>query len=232
MPYCAVCFDIGNTLIRPFPSVAQVCQEVLSQLGADRPLSAFEDLMPKLDALYEELYGRDDTFWADEDATREVWIRMYSLLARELDCDVRPVEFANRVYDEFGSDYRWRPYDDVVPVLESLRFRGVKMAIISNWDTRLVGLLESMGLSRYFETIISSAEVGLRKPDPKIFQLACERLDVLPSRTVHVGDHHYADVVGAASAGLRPVLIDRAGAIPMASSIVSLHKLEGHLGWD
>jgi putative hydrolase of the HAD superfamily len=71
----------------------------------------------------------------------------------------------------------------------------------------------------------------LRKPDPRIFELACERVGVPAERSAHVGDHMYADVIGARAAGMRPVLIDRRGdaGIPAcrgASRITTLDRLE------
>ena len=69
--------------------------------------------------------------------------------------------------------------------------------------------MDGLGLTPELETIVSSAEVGLHKPDPRIFELACERLGVDPVEAAHVGDHHYADIVGAQAVGMLPVLIDR-----------------------
>ena len=62
-----------------------------------------------------------------------------------------------------------------------------------------------------FDTIVSSASVGLHKPDPRIFEMACDRLSVEPSDAVHIGDHHYSDIVGASAVGMTAVLIDRCG---------------------
>ena len=83
------------------------------------------------------------------------------------------------------------------------------LGLISNWDNRLAGLIDGLGLGEELDTVVSSAEVGLHKPDPRIFELACERLGVDPREAAHVGDHHYADIVGARAVGMQPVLIDR-----------------------
>jgi len=115
------------------------------------------------------------------------------------------------LYDYFGHGDRWRTFPDVVPVFERLRGAGMRMALVSNWDARLAKLCFDMGLDRYLDSVISSASVGLVKPDPLIFEVALERMDVAPARTVHVGDHYYADVLGARSVGISPVLIDRFG---------------------
>jgi putative hydrolase of the HAD superfamily len=171
--------------------------------------------MPLVDQYYEDRYRDDDAFWTSEQETSGVWVGMYSLLCRELGIEERAEELAMAVYDAFGSAERWRAWDDVRPALERLRDRGVRVGVISNWDRRLAGLLEGLGLTDIVEVVVSSADVGLRKPDPRIFEMACERLGVQAGRSAHVGDHIYADVLGARTAGLAPVLIDRRGGTPV-----------------
>lgn len=210
----AVFFDVGNTLLYPYPSVSHVCEEILRDAGHVRDLHAIESLMPLVDRYYEDRYRDDDAFWTSEEETSGVWVGMYSLLCRRLGIEERAEELAMAVYDAFGSSERWRAWDDVRPAFERLRDRGVRVGVISNWDRRLQGLLDGLGFSDIVEVVIASADVGLRKPDPRIFELACTRLGVEPARSVHVGDHLYADVLGARAAGLEPVLIDRHGGAP------------------
>lgn len=227
----AVFFDVGNTLLYPYPSVSEVCRQVLAEAGHARDLEAIDRYLPMVDAYYEDRYRDDDTFWTDEGETSEVWVGMYSLLARELGLDEDAECLARRVYDEFGKAERWRAYDDVVPALVRLRDSGYPLGVISNWDRRLERLLGGLGVAGLFDTIVSSAEVGLHKPDPRIFELACERLGVSPREAVHVGDHHYADIVGASAVGMTPVLIDRRGTPPPERAITTLDALEDFLGW-
>lgn len=225
-----VFFDVGNTLLYPYPSVSEVCREVLRSAGHDRELDSIEQVMPLVDAYYEDRYREDDTFWTDEGETSSVWVGMYSLLCRRLGIAEEAETLARRVYDEFGRPDRWRVYDDVFPVLRRLRERGIKTGIISNWDRRLPVLLEGLGFGDFVDVVISSAVVGLRKPDPRIFELACSTLGVAPTKSVHVGDHHYSDILGASSVGMRAVLIDRHGGHP-GEALSSLDALESYLGW-
>jgi putative hydrolase of the HAD superfamily len=212
VPYDAVFFDVGNTLIRPNPSVGAACAEILLSAGHDRPLADIEALLPIVDDYYEDRYRADDTFWTSDEAAKDVWVGMYSLLCRRLGLDESeaPV-LARQVYDSFGSAERWVPYPDVIPAFERLRARGVRIGIVSNWDTRLESILHGIGLGGLIDTIVCSAVEGLHKPDPRIFELGCARLGVRPGASAHVGDHAYADVIGARAAGMRPVLIDRHG---------------------
>jgi putative hydrolase of the HAD superfamily len=205
----AVFFDVGNTLVRPHPSVSEVVRQILAEEGHVHDLSAIDQIMPLVDEYYEDRYRSDDTFWTDEDRTSQVWVGMYSLLCRKLGIEQGAERIAARVYEEFGDPGRWEVYSDVLPAFRRLRKRGLRLGLISNWDSRLAGLIEGLGLAGELDTIVSSADVGLHKPDPRIFELACERLDVEPEQAAHVGDHHYADIVGASAVGMSPVLIDR-----------------------
>jgi len=228
----AVFFDVGNTLLFPHPSVSEVCRQVLADEGHIHDLSAIDAIMPLVDEYYEDRYRSDDTFWTDEAETSQVWVGMYSLLCRRLGIAEEPERIASRVYDEFGRAERWRAYADVVPAFVRLREAGCRVGIISNWDRRLGSLLTGLGLAELTDTIVCSADVGLRKPDPRIFELALERLGVDAGDAAHVGDHHYADVLGATAVGMVPVLIDRHGAVeePQGRFLTTLDDLEAVLG--
>jgi putative hydrolase of the HAD superfamily len=226
----AVFFDVGNTLIRPHPSVPHVVREILIDEGHLHDLAAIDALMPLIDEFYEDRYRDDDTFWTSETETSSVWVGMYSLLCRRLGIDADAERIARRVYDAFGDSSRWRPYDDVEPCFERLSARGLKLGLISNWDTRLRRIIDGLGLARYLDVVVSSADVGLHKPDPRIFELACERLGVYPARCAHVGDHHFADITGARSVGMTPVLISRSSVgCPEPGAIRTLDQLEAVL---
>ena len=95
-----------------------------------------------------------------------------------------------------------------VELLESLapRFR---LALVSNFDHGATArsVLDSLGLLSCFGTVVISEEVGIRKPAPEIFALACKRLGLDNSDCIHVGDSLRADVGGAVRAGIRPLWV-------------------------
>lgn len=99
-----------------------------------------------------------------------------------------------------------------VEALERLKAGGMRLAVISNSDGRAAAALEAGGLLDQFEFVIDSGEVGVEKPDPRIFQIALNRMGLEASEAVYVGDLYEVDVVGARAAGLDVVLLDPAGA--------------------
>ena len=102
-------------------------------------------------------------------------------------------------------------YDDAIPTLQRLRNAGLKLAIVSNWDTPLDPLTERLGIAEYFDAIVVSHDERVKsaKPDSHIFNYTRAAIGVSAEETVHVGDTYEADIVGARNAGIRPILIDR-----------------------
>jgi putative hydrolase of the HAD superfamily len=99
--------------------------------------------------------------------------------------------------------------------LSALSARGYRLAVVSNADGTVEEQLRVDGLCQVgpgagvsVGIVLDSTAVGVAKPDPGIFRLALDALQVAPERTIHVGDTPAADVAGARAAGIRPVLVD------------------------
>ena len=95
----------------------------------------------------------------------------------------------------------FRPLEGVVEALRRLRRAGLELACVTNWDVGIGEQLEQAGLAPYLSAIVSSAETGAEKPDPKVFEEALKRVGVGPGRAIHIGDDE-ADQAGALAAGL------------------------------
>jgi len=135
--------------------------------------------------------GRDEASLADR-RTRCAGIFLEDV-APELDAE----EFA----PAFVESLVFRPLDGVLDALASLRRAGLELACVTNWDIGVAEQLERAGLGRYLSAIVSSAEAGAEKPDPRVFLTAVERLGVQPKRALHIGDDDL-DRAGAEAAGL------------------------------
>jgi putative hydrolase of the HAD superfamily len=134
---------------------------------------------------------------------------------------------AGRVAAEHERANLWsRGADGAQETLAALSHRGYRVAVISNADGRVRGLLEKAGLGELLEFVVDSAEVGVEKPDPRIFHTATGRLGLPPAACAYVGDIYEIDVVGAAGAGLVPVLIGDAPAPEDVLRVPNLRALD------
>jgi putative hydrolase of the HAD superfamily len=196
----AVSFDVGGTLIRAWPSVGHVYAEVAARHG-------LSGLAPEL------LQDRFRTVWFRQlhlTETRAGWEQ----LVDEAFAGLAPIppsrSFFPELYARFAEPGAWRIFDDVPPVLEGLAAAGFRLAIISNWDERLRGLLRRLHLDSHFEAIVVSCEVGQRKPDRAIFDEAARKLALPAAQILHIGDSAEMDLTGARNAGFQALRIDRA----------------------
>lgn len=103
----------------------------------------------------------------------------------------------------------FQPFEDAIPILEELHAKGMRMAVLSNWDQSLHRVLAAHGLTHFFEFVFASLEWGPEKPDPALFRIVESQLGVAPQEILHVGDDPLDDLQGAATAGWRGLLVDR-----------------------
>lgn len=211
----AVTFDVGGTLIEPWPSVGHVYAQVAARHGHNH-LSA------------QILNDRFKSAWrncSDFDYTRAGWEK---LVTQTFDgfadcCD----SFFPELYDRFAEPDAWHVFDDVLPALDQLASKDLRLAIVSNWDERLRVLLERLRLRDYFDTLIISCEVGFPKPSPVIFEQTAARLGVSPEAILHIGDSLEMDYQGATRAGFAALHLQRDQPQPGATAIASLSELAG-----
>ncbi len=102
----------------------------------------------------------------------------------------------------------WVPYDDAPPLLEALRARGVKVALVSNAGVDVRVVLERRGLAPLFDAVVVSHEIGAVKPGKAIFERALEALGVPAERALMVGDNPRDDF-GAAFLGIHTLILPR-----------------------
>jgi putative hydrolase of the HAD superfamily len=118
--------------------------------------------------------------------------------------------FFDLAWQTFGAPGTWRVPDDVRPALRALRRQGHRLAVLSNWDGRLPGLLDGLGLGGYFARVLVSADLPAAKPSHGAFRAAGDLLeDLTPGPPVMVGDRIDHDVEPALAAGWDAVWLDR-----------------------
>jgi len=113
------------------------------------------------------------------------------------------------LFDYFASHQAWVLFPEALDTLLELKRRGLILDVISNFDSRLIGILGGLGVRPFFDQVFLSSRVGYAKPDAEIFHAALREHGLKPAEALHVGDNEVCDLQGADQAGLRGVLIDR-----------------------
>jgi putative hydrolase of the HAD superfamily len=211
IPIRAVCLDIDDTLI-DFTSTAR--QALCDLIGRDdmwlcwqRTTDEHVARVVAGELSYEQMHQeRTKAFFAD----------LGALLDDDLVADLE-----RRRNTRLRAS--WRLYDDTLPCLDWLRAAGVKLAAVTNASgSHQRAKLDTLGIGRFFDTVVIAGELGAAKPDPVIFQTACARLGVPVEASMHVGDLLEADALGARDAGLHGVWLDR--------SLTACHELRTGAG--
>lgn len=223
-PIETIIFDLDGTLRHNVPSADDTQYKFALELGVvDRPGRQNEGARwahyywaqsPELREDIEK-YGNDlpDEFWA--------WYSFRYLKALSVS-EERASDLAFPLFQAMKD--RFNPESRVVPdafeTLETLKDSGYSIGLVSNRSRPANEELEELGLLPYLDFAYVAVEVDAWKPDPRIFNRALEFTGSLPRRTIYVGDNYFADIAGAKSAGIQPVLFDSDGVFPDADCTV------------
>jgi putative hydrolase of the HAD superfamily len=208
-PVRAISFDINGTLIHS-PRLGEVYAEILGRHGIDVGSHEAFDTVRRV---WEEFSCRRepdrDLFGSHPEGSRGFWYefidRVCLLLGREPASRFAKAE----LFQAFTGPEAWEVFEEVPEVLAALKAKGMRMAVVSNWDDRLPVLLERLEISRFFESIVFSASVGSEKPFPAIFERALEELSLPPQEVLHIGDRLREDVEGARGIGMQSIHLNR-----------------------
>lgn len=220
----AVFFDVDFTLIRPGrrflgPGYAETC----SRHGVRVDEGAFDAAVAAASVLLHasDQQDHDDLFVGYTSRIIELMGGTGEGVARA----------AREIYDDWAHHHHFELYDDVPLAMRALQQRGIQMGLITNSHRSLEAFEEHFELEGLVSAFVSSAEFGVMKPDPRIFQEALGRLGVEAARAVMVGDSLAHDIHGARQVGMRAVLLDRNSsstdvdpAIPVIRSLLELPR--------
>ncbi len=164
-----------------------------------------------------------DAWWAALQsllATAYEGARIETERARELAAHVRA-----RYVDPSHS---WTLYADTIPVLDALRARGWRHLILSNHVPELPAIVAGLGLAPLLDAVLTSAAIGVEKPNPAAFELALERAG-RPETVWMVGDNPVADVAGAEAVGIPAILVrtDDGAAVRRAGGLAEVAAIVG-----
>ncbi|MFN4066496.1 MAG: HAD-IA family hydrolase [Thermosynechococcus sp.] len=111
------------------------------------------------------------------------------------------------IFAYYATAEPWFLYGDVLPALKDWQGQGIALMVVSNFDSRLYGVLDALGLAPFFKQVWISSEVGAAKPDRLIFERAVASYPA--SQVWHIGDSWEEDVLGAQGAGLQAIWLRR-----------------------
>lgn len=203
-----ISFDAADTLIKLARSVGDHYASVASKYGVLANAQGLDESFKKVFASTPPL-GTDGTkglvWWtqviqktfADQGFNPEQF--------RDFDL------FVNELYAVLAEDHAWVLYPDVQPTLAKLKEAGYRLIVFSNFDERLIKVLEDLKVKDYFERIVCSTQIGLAKPDPKAFKKIAEMVGLKPQNLMHIGDGFTNDYLAALKADWQALYLNREG---------------------
>jgi putative hydrolase of the HAD superfamily len=220
--------DALGTLVNLQPPAPRLQAELASRFGLTVPLQIAEQALAAEISYYRAHLqeGRDAQSVAALRTRCAAVLRGALEPASALEA-ISPAEMT----DALLAALQFEAFPDVAPVLHHAHARGLRVVVVSNWDASLPDVLDRLGLAPWLDGVVTSAQVGVRKPDPLIFLEALAGAD--PAHALHVGDSVREDIEGAEAVGVAPVLIRRDGQPGPAGvrTIASLAALGGLCGW-
>jgi len=210
-----VTFDWWHTIAEtPWPDY----DAHMRKIRVERIAVAFSDrgLVVEPEVLYRAYDRHTDLLlqkWKEHvDLSGEEQLRAFLELAG---LDAADADLLDALAASFGDAIRSKLpflYPHVSTVLAALKRQGYRVGLISNtgrtWGRFLRPIQDDLGIGKYFDDRVFSDEIGIRKPEARIFETALAHLGLRPEEVVHVGDDLEADVAGSKALGLRAVWFD------------------------
>ena len=217
----AICFDLDNTLWDVWPVIVRAEQKMYDFLAQRYPRVVANVTIEMMRSAREQTAAAHPQMRHDFTFLRKQTLREH---AREFGYAEAMAEEAFDAFIQARNEVDL--YADVLPALEQLRPR-YRLFTASNGNADL----GQIGIAHFFERTIAARQVGALKPDPAIFRKVIEGTDLQAHEVVYVGDDPLLDVVGARSAGMQAIWIDRQGSEwpreiePAAHTVRSLTEL-------
>jgi putative hydrolase of the HAD superfamily len=223
----AVFFDAAGTLIKPFRPVGETYTVLARTYGMEVSAAEIAERFRLCFRAAPPLAFPHVSAASTEDLERAWWKELVRRIFEPWGPFPGFDDFFAELFDYFAKPGAWDLYPEVAETLSALERRSVILDVISNFDSRLQGILEGLGVADRFEHIFISSRAGYAKPAPQIFHAALAQHGLRAGDALHVGDSEESDFRGANGAGLRGVLLERngqkhAGVSPCITSLIDI----------
>jgi len=223
----AVFFDWFNTLARFEPPREELYGEAFRQFGIElSPRDVIRGMLAA-DRYYFEENAKSPVEKRSPQEQMEVYLYYPKAILTEAGVKA-PKELPLKILKIVKEQFRgmtFTLFDDVLSTLKILKERKFILGLLTNLDKDMNPICRELGLEPYLDFVVTSAEVGVDKPEPPIFLTALQRAGVNASEAVHVGDQYKLDIIGARGVGIAPILIDRYDLYPEVSDCPRIHRL-------
>ena len=207
----ALLLDAMGTLIGLRRSVGHTYAELAADFGLTLEPAAIDRVFPRIYRQAPPLAFPGLEGNALRQAELDWWgerIGASVAAASQTRADELPPGLVETLFERFADAALWQVYPEVPACLERWRNRPLKLAVVSNFDSRLPPLLADLGLAAALDALVVSSQVGAAKPDPAPFQRALQILQLEAHQVWHVGDSP-EDELGARAAGIRCLMVRR-----------------------
>ncbi|KLA25199.1 HAD family hydrolase [Bacillus cereus] len=119
----------------------------------------------------------------------------------------------------------WTLFEDVLYTLQTLQQRGYSLGILSNGDyEQQIEKLTALNILQYFQYIFTSSEIGISKPNPKIFQRTVLQLNLEMKDCYYIGDRLETDAISSTAAGMHGIWLNRNNSL-QKYDVFTIHSL-------
>ena len=208
-PIEAVTLDAAGTLIAPARPVAQSYAALAEPFGAHLDTQALGLAFRQQFARMPPMAFGQLPAASIKTEERRWWHQLVEGVTRAAGGVPAFEDYFEHLYAYFATSEAWTVYDDVWPLLDGLKERAIPTAVVSNFDSRLLTVLDGLQLTDAFHTVVYSTQAGTAKPGASIFNLAARQLQIPMPACLHIGDNPEADLQGARAAGMQARLVVR-----------------------
>lgn len=225
----AVVFDAVGTLMHPRPPVAAAYAEAARRFGCDMDEFVVRQRFRRAFAQQEEHDQRAGNCTSPKRERQRWWI-----IVQEVFPEVEDSEgLFGVLWDHFAQPGHWALFDDAAAAWQALRARGLRLAVASNFDSRLSSICRGLPPLDAMTQIFVSSELGMRKPGGPFFDAVAAAMGLAAGEILMVGDDLENDYRGARNAGWQAVLVRReatqGATVDVPDSLASLVDLPSWL---